>query len=62
MTKLITLDELEYIVKSCKRNKSPGLDGLSYEFYQATFDIIGSDLLEVYLSQLAKKVLIPSKG
>jgi len=62
MTKLITLDELEYIVKNCKRNKSPGLDGLSYEFYQATFDIIGSDLLEVYLSQLAKKVLIPSKG
>ena len=62
MTKLITLDELEYIVKSCKRNKSPGLDGLSYEFYQATFAIIGSDLLEVYLSQLAKKVLIPSKG
>ena len=35
------MEELEYIVKkSCATNKSPGLDGLVYEFYQETFDII----------------------
>ena len=37
--------EGEYIVKDCKKNKSPGLDGLSYEFYQVTFPIIKDVLL-----------------
>ena len=40
LTKDMTMDELEDIVKKCKHNKSPGLDGLSYEFYQETFNII----------------------
>ena len=38
-------EELEEIVKNCDHNKSPGLDGLSYEFYQESFSIIKEDLL-----------------
>ena len=34
MEKEVTLDELDYVVKHCSVNKSPGLDGLSCEFYQ----------------------------
>ena len=34
MVKEMTLEELEFIVKNCNPNKSPGLDGLVYEFYQ----------------------------
>ena len=51
----MTMDELEFIVKSCDQNKSPGLDGLSYELYQETFQIIKEDLLQVYLCQLRRK-------
>ena len=47
----MTMDELEEIVKECDRNKSPGLDGISYEFYQNTFPIIKDDLLIIYRCQ-----------
>ena len=30
----IKIEELEYVLKGCKNNKSPGLDGLTYEFYK----------------------------
>ena len=60
MVEEMTIDELEEIVKKCNHNKSPGLDGLSYEFYQETFDIIKEDLLLVYQCQLARKRIIES--
>ena len=60
LTSDMTMDELEAIVKNCKKNKSPGLDGLGYEFYQVTFDIIKEDLLLVFKSQLLKKEIIES--
>ena len=60
LVKDMTMDELEKIVKGCDRNKSPGLDGLSYEFYQKTFQIIKEDLLEIYRCQLNRKLLIKS--
>ena len=40
MEKDILIEELRVIVKECANNKSPGLDGLGYEFYKTTFDII----------------------
>ena len=40
--------------------QSPGLDGLSYELYQETFQIIKEDLLEVYLCQLRRRRIIES--
>ena len=53
-------EELEEIVKNCNRNKSPGLDGLSYEFYQGTFSIIKDDLLKIFQCQLNRGTIIES--
>ena len=60
LVKDMTMGELEEIVKDCARNKSPGLDGISYEFYQKTFPIIKEDLLKIYRCQLNRKKLIKS--
>ena len=51
----MTLDDLEYVVKQSANKESPGLDGLSYEFYKATFNIIKFDLLKVFQCQLDRK-------
>ena len=56
----VTYEELEEIVKSCPNGKSPGLDGLSYEFYKATFDVIGKEFHEVIKDQLRNIALIES--
>ena len=47
-------------MKNCDHNKSPGLDGLSYELYQKTFPIIKEDFLAVYRCQLSRNKLIKS--
>ena len=41
-------------------NKSPGLDGLPYEFYKATLDINGHDLAEVLKVQMVRFRIIES--
>eukprot|EP00253_Pinus_taeda_P004952 PITA_04952 len=40
----VTMDELESTLKWFKKDKSPGSDGWSIEFYLAFFDLIGQDL------------------
>ena len=47
-------------VGKCNHNKSPGLDGLCYEFYQETFAIIKNDLLEILQCQLNRSRIIES--
>ena len=44
-----TADELKDCVKSLPNNKSPGLCGLSNEFYKKVFHIIGNDYLKFRL-------------
>ena len=57
----LNYDEIKNIVKSeCDHNKSPGLDGLPYEFYQVTWDIIGHDFADVLQVQLKRFILIES--
>ena len=56
----MSIEELRNIVSSCDNNKSPGLDGLSYEFYKATLNIIEKDLLEVLQCQLDRGRIIES--
>ena len=56
----ITMDEQEYVVKSSPNNKSPGLDGLCYEFFKITWEIIQTDLLEVMCCQLSRKKILAS--
>ena len=47
LEQVVSLDELSDVLKSLPTGKSPGLDGLSYEFYVAVFPIIKVVLLEV---------------
>ena len=56
----ISEDELEYVISKCPSNKSPGLDGLCYEFYRCTWFIIKKTFLSVLLCQLERKQLIQS--
>ena len=59
--KNLSYEDLTFIVlKECDKNKNPGLDGLPYEFYQATWDIIGHDFAEVLQVQLQRFSLIES--
>ena len=37
----ITLNKVQAALDKCKNNKAPGLDGLSYEFYKSTLNMIG---------------------
>ena len=56
----IDMEELRHIVGSCDNNKSPGLDGLSYEFYKVTLNIIEKDLVEVLQCQLDRRKIVDS--
>ena len=42
-----SMAELEFVVKRLPNNKSPGLDGLSNEFYKKVFHVIKNEYLEV---------------
>ena len=56
----MTMEELREIVKSSANNKSPGLDGISYEFYKVTMDLLENDLLEVFQCQLDRRRIVDS--
>ena len=58
--KELTFEELENIVKMSPNGKSPGLDGLPYEFYKSMWDIIGGDFLQVIQDQMSNFQLIES--
>ena len=61
LVKHLSYEEITFIVlKQCDKNKSPGLDGLPYDLYQATWDIIGHDFAEVLQVQLQRFSLIES--
>ena len=57
----LSFEEVEHVIKhECENNKSPGLDGLPYEFYKATWDIIGQDFSSVLQVELVRFKLIES--
>ena len=56
----MTIEELRDIIKDSANNKSPGLDGISYEFYKETVDLIEEELLEVFQCQLDRKRIVNS--
>ena len=45
---LITKEECTLAVNKMKHNKSPGLDGLTVEFYQAFRPLLGNLMIDVY--------------
>ena len=60
LVKEVTHKEIGEIVKSCPNGKSPGLDGIPYEFYKVMWEVIGRDFTEVVKAQLANFSLIES--
>ena len=50
----VTLAECTRALKSFKRSKSPGLDGLPYEFYNRFWDLLGPDLVATFNDSLAR--------
>ena len=45
---LITFEECTVALKKMKHNKSPGLDGITTEFYQAFRPLLGNFFVDVY--------------
>ena len=61
LIKDLSFEEIKNIVlKDCASRKSPGLDGIPYEFYQVTWDIIGQDFVQVLQTQLQRIRLMES--
>ena len=62
LVKEMTFKELESIVKSCPNGKSPGLDGLPYEFYKSMWSMITASILDQIGSQrrIYRDVLFPT--
>ena len=56
----IAMEELEEVVENCENNKSPELDGLTYEFYKAVWPVIGEVCCEQLQCQLDRMKLIES--
>ena len=56
----ILKDEMDYVVKECASMKSPGLDGLTYEFYKTVWNVIGSKFVEILQVQLDRLKLVDS--
>ena len=52
--------EMDIVVKACPKMKSPGLDGLTYEFYVKVWDVIGDKFIEILQSQLDRRRLVKS--
>ena len=44
----VTQPELEHALSLCKKKKSPGLDGLPYEFYDKNLETLAPEMLAIY--------------
>ncbi|CAM2107543.1 unnamed protein product [Caretta caretta] len=53
----LTLAEFSEALRRMPTNKSPGMDGLTVEFYCVFWDILGPDLLTVWAESLQSWVL-----
>lgn len=54
-------DEVHAALLGMARNKSPGSDGLPMEFYLSFWDVLGSDLVEVFNASFDSGLLPPSQ-
>ena len=60
LEKVVTVGELEYALKNAENNKSPGVDGLPYEFYKKVKDEVSETLVDVLNVQLERLKLVES--
>ena len=61
LTSPISTDEVKAVITSLKKNKSPGVDGIPNEFYQAFNDVIADDLAEVFNDMIDSKRMTASQ-
>jgi len=47
LLRVITKEEVEEVVNRMVKNKAPGPDGFTIEFYQAAWSFMGNDLLDL---------------
>ncbi|CAM2106691.1 unnamed protein product [Caretta caretta] len=52
-----TLAEFSEALRCMPTNKSPGMDGLTMEFYRVFWDVLGPDLVTVWAESLQSRVL-----
>lgn len=57
----ITIDEIHDTLKSCSSKKSPGPDGLTYEFYLKNFDVVKDDLAYIFNAYLIDGAVPPKE-
>ncbi len=50
----LTFGEISQAVQEMCSGKSPGLDGLSTEFFKSCWNLLGQDLYEVFLECIIK--------
>ncbi|KAG6930803.1 hypothetical protein G0U57_002896, partial [Chelydra serpentina] len=53
----LTLAEFSEAFRRMPTNKSPGVDGLTVEFYRVFWDVLGPDLVTVWAESLESGVL-----
>ena len=53
----ITLSEFKDALDLCAKNRSPGIDGLPYEFYRKVFNIIGPTFVNILNTELNQERL-----
>ena len=56
-----TLGECESAINKMKKNKSPGLDGISIEFYEKFWPLIGNLLVDVFNHSYENEILSDSQ-
>ena len=47
LTENFTLEELEKVINSTPNNKSPGIDGIPFEFYKTFWDTIKNEIYQI---------------
>lgn len=50
LNKQIQLNEIKKAINKMANNKSPGLDGLTREYYSVFYDILKYDLIDIYIN------------
>ena len=60
LTDLISKEEIQSTIQKLPNNKSPGLDGLTYEFYKLTEEHITPVLEQIFNQVLTSGIMLSS--